>query len=113
VAVPLQRVSGKEFWELVEERSKEDLEKYGVAWAIQYIVYQTQEERAAMLRNKREDTECSEETEYWQQGFGDMSMSEEAPEWLTEEHFEQPWIQALVTSIEDVVRWMGRRNHTG
>jgi hypothetical protein len=91
----LQRVSGEEFWTLVEEQEEEDLEKYGVAWAIQYIVYQTQEERAAMLRNKREDTECSEETEYWQQGFEDMSMSEEAPEWLTEKHFEQPWIKAL------------------
>jgi hypothetical protein len=109
----LQRVSGEEFWTLVEEQEEEDFEKYGVAWTLLYIVYQMQEERAAMLRNRREDAKCSKETGDWQQGFGDMSTSEEAPEWLNEEHFEQPWIQALMTSIEDVVRWMGRRNHTG
>lgn len=77
------------------------------AWAIQYFVY-----RNSATQEEKEEQQVKKEERELMRGLGKLDISKGPPEWLTEEMFRKPLVQALMTEVDKDVMVQDRENLT-
>jgi hypothetical protein len=95
--VPPQPFPFAEFWEQAKLQPKEEFDKHGAAWTIQFIIYCETQAKIQVQKEKQAKVDKILESEDWMNDFGGMGLGSVLPEWLDEQVFEQPIVQDLMT----------------